>query len=868
MNPIRHRLFFIMILAAALPMAAAALSVRVDPAGGAPRLTVNGKPVRARIFWGGPGTSPIPLKPEWAQSQFEFTAAAGSDHGTMHLRFGHTPGEITLDDIQVIDLDASNAPVLSCDFEGGPQSFARDWTFWPPGAANTVATVRVAPGAGHQGSAGLHIQLKSPPTGPWPDFHVYSQARLKLIEGHRYRVTFRARATPARNLSLAFYEPGQTFQFLGGPQDCFEAQIKLAAGVGVDLVSFPLGMPWPAPGRRVDWRAIDAACQKVLKANPKALLIPRVGMDPPPWWRQAYPDDVMQWEDDRRAAAVVASPRYRHDAAERLAALIEHLEAKFGEQIAGYHPTGQNTGEWFYHDTWKKELNGYAPADLAGWRQWLQKNYGTDAALAKAWGDPAATCVTAAVPTAQARHAAPAGVFRDPLKERALIDWAEFQQQAMAECVCDLARAARQASHGQKLILFFYGYLFEFAAVQNGPATAGHYALRRVLDSPDIDVLCSPISYTDRGVGQSAPSMTAAESVALTGKMWLNEDDTHTYLASGDPPGSRDHVTTLEATNHELARNVAQEALRNFATWWMDLGSSGWFNDPGMWALMKRLAVLDEALLAKPTPFNPEVAAVIDERAMLRVAAGGTAVTGPGIYEARAALGRMGAPYGQYLLDDVMAGRVHAKLYVVLNAWVLSAAERAKLAQSTRGATVIWCYAPGAFDEQGASLEAMRQLTGFAMKPVESKRAWATPTASGKQLGLTKPLGALRPVRPLFAIAASGDEMLATWPDGSAAVALRRSPEGTSLFAGAPGLTPELLRLAARAAGVHLFTETDCNVYANGDFVAVHAAQDGPLTLDLGRPGKVADMLSGEELGTGPRITLTIKRGETRILRY
>ena len=36
------------------------------------------------------------------------------------------------------------------------------------------------------------------------------------------------------------------------------------------------------------------------------------------------------------------------------------------------------------------------------------------------------------------------------------------------------------------LILFFYGYVFEFAAVPNGPATSGHYALRRVLDSPDI----------------------------------------------------------------------------------------------------------------------------------------------------------------------------------------------------------------------------------------------------------------------------------------------------------------------------------------------------------------------------------------------
>jgi hypothetical protein len=78
--------------------------------------------------------------------------------------------------------------------------------------------------------------------------------------------------------------------------------------------------------------------------------------------------------------------------------------------------------------------------------------------------------------------------------ERELIDWAEFQQQAMSQCVCDLAHAVRTASGGRKLEVFFYGYLSEFAAAPTGPTVSGHYALRRVLDSPDIDVLCSPIS--------------------------------------------------------------------------------------------------------------------------------------------------------------------------------------------------------------------------------------------------------------------------------------------------------------------------------------------------------------------------------------
>ena len=229
----------------------------------------------------------------------------------------------------------------------------------------------------------------------------------------------------------------------------------------------------------------------------------------------------------------------------------------------------------------------------------------------------------------------------------------------------------------------------------------------------------------------------------------------------------------------------------------------------------------------------------------------------------------MGAPYGQYLLDDVLAGRVKAKLQVFLNAWSLSAAELAKLLKATRGATKVWCYAPGWFDGEQTSLEAMRQLTGFEMKVVTPPKPAVTPTERGRSLGLEKSFGGEKPVKPLFAAAdAKPEEILATYADGSAAVALRRTPGGPSLFVGAPGLTSELLRLAAREARVHLFTETDCNVYANGQFLALHASQDGPVAVNTGKPTPVTDVLSGEPVAKGPRFAVPLKKGDTRVLRY
>lgn len=844
-----------------LPFAhASALTVRVESPNGAPRIVVDGQPKRARMFYGGPGWTALGIGPEWKQIDFVFTASGSADNGTMHFRFGPSAGDVSLDDLQVSDVTAKSDLIPRCDFESGQAMFDRDWMHWPTGETNTAGKIAVEPKLGHDESTGLHVRLSDPPNGQWPDFHIYHQTNLHIIAGHQYRVQLWAKATPARSLNIEFHRPGKSFERIGGPPDPFIAQIKLAADAGVNFVTFPINLPWPKPGEEANWDGVDARCQSVLDANPRALLIPRVPMNPPPWWREARPDEVMQWEDGHRALAVPASPIYRHGAAERLTAFIEHVEAKFGDHVAGYHPDGQNTGEWFYEDAWKKPLNGYAPADLKAWRLWLKERYQTDQSLRAAWHDANVTLDAATVPTAATRHAAPAGVFRDPATEHAIIDWGRFQQDAMAGCVCELAHAARIASKGRKLVLFFYGYVHELAGLFNGPMTSGHYRLRRVLDSPDIDILCGPIAYFDRGIGGCAPSMSAAESVALAGKMWLNEDDTHTYIATGTPPGYQEHVTTLEATNTELTRNVAQESLRNFGTWWMDLTQTGWFNDPAMWQQMKKLNALDEVMLKTPTPFHPEVAAIVDESSMEFVAAGAQAVARACAYEARQKLGRMGTPYGQYLLDDVLAGKVNARLYVMTNAWSLTAAQREKLREVTRGRMCIWCYAPGWLDGGQPSREAMQQLTGFKLEPTTAIKAWATPSSDV----LKQAFGLHQPVKPLFAVAdGRPDEVLAKYSDGSAAVAIR----GDSIFVGAPGVTTELLRFAARKAGVHMFAESDCNVYANGPFVTLHAAEDGPVMIDTGHEDEIVDVLSGEKLGRGPRQTLPMHRGETRVLK-
>jgi hypothetical protein len=259
----------------------------------------------------------------------------------------------------------------------------------------------------------------------------------------------------------------------------------------------------------------------------------------------------------------------------------------------------------------------------------------------------------------------------------------------------------------------------------------------------------------------------------------------------------------------------------------------------------------------------------MDEDSMCHLAGGSNVMSRPLVYEARAAMGRCGAPYGQYMLDDVIAGKVPAKLQIFLATWVLTPEQRRALAdRRPPGITRVWCYAPGYLLPDRADVAAMREVTGFAHKSVSHETAVVTPTPAGKALGLGEPWGPQKRVQPLFAAEAAPAETLATYADGSAAVTLRKGERGVDVFVGVPQLTPALVRALAKVAGVHLFTTDDVALWAADPHLSIHAVKDGPITVYTGRSQPVLDALDGSAVGQGPEFKLDIRAGETRVLRY
>ena len=845
------------------------LTVRVQNTTGGPQIHVNGTPIPPRFFWGSENSGRMPVGTTWSEQSFEFTPDTDTDkNGTLHFRFAEEPCQVWITDLRLFDVQ-SGADVFPAGSFASMHSFAETWSTWPLGEYNTVGKTTVENGM-------LQVTLTAPPAaGKWPDYHLHSRCNLTFAKSRTFRCTFRVKASVKTHIVPVVYQVSHGVHTrIGGPIGSFYNQIALARDAGVNLISFAAPTCWAPPEQGEGWTALDALCRRIIAINPNVLLVPRFAANAPGWWLDRHPEAQMVYDGSTRIAVSCVSDRaYRADISAHLEKLARHLCETFPQNFAGLHPCGQNTGEWFYYDSWKHPLSGYDPATRAAFRDWLKRHGATDAA-------------TAEPPSAEARRAHTEGFLRDPARESRLIDFARFQQEEMADHVLALASACRRGSGGKKLVVFFYGYAFEFPPLGNGAPTSGHYAMGRILSQgrADIDILCSPISYTDRDWLGTAPVMSAAESVNRAGILWLNEDDSRTFL----DPRKQEHVqegglVDLQQTQQVMLRNTAQASLRGFGTWWMDLPGQGWFNDAAIWQQIVRLHPVDIAMARRDAPFTPDIAAIVDEDSMCHLTGGSSAAARPLIYEGRAALGRSGVPYGQYLLSDVLGGKVSARMQVFLAAWRLTPEQRQTLAAQREaglwktltgwfgfgaGITRVWCWAPGYLYPERADVAGMSELTGFAAKKINLPTTRATPTETGRQNGLLQAWGPLAKIDPLFTVEASPEEVWATFADGSPAVAVRRSTSGIDVFVGVPQLTPELVHALAKRTGVHCYTQPGPALWAANGYLSVQAQTNAPVVLDTGRTGPVTDALDGSVLGKGPRVELPMKQGDVRVLRY
>ena len=660
------------------------------------------------------------------------------------------------------------------------------------------------------------------------------------------------------------------------------AEVKLARKHGVRVYSVSFLPLWGDEAQRkaaADFA--DHICGEILKSDPDAFFMPRVQFQEPPFAEADMREKNLS-ADGSRDQVAIASARYRREAAGALRDFIRYMERKYGDHMMGYHVAAGHHGEFQYCNFARRgNLFGYDDATGAAFRNFLKEKYRNDlTALCRAWKKNHLTFENAPVPPPTLRSGREGEVFHDPHTEQASIDFNAFLNRDMADFALELARVVREECGKTRIVSVFYGYLFECMPQSNGPSQSGHFALARLLRSPDIDVLCGPYSYSNLARVPGGPQFThtVGESITAAGKIWFNEDDTATHISMRQRmPEDGSHRAafdrTLEETRLLLRRNFLFNLARNYGVWWYDHQSRGMWNDPALWEEKAFADRIEAAVLDDPEPSRPDVTLVFDEKnADFIVSANEPRYTlEGGVSAMRDRVSRSGCASGVRLLDDIVSGKAgYSKLDIHCNAVALTGEERRALRDRAGKIPTVWMWAPGYIDldRNKFSLKTIEETTGFKVRPVQPATwtVWARP--EGFDFNLPDHYGWGQTLRPVFApVPEKGDLVLAYWRDsyGTPAIVLRPGRDGRpfSVFCGAVDLPAATIRAFARKAGAHVYCSRNAGIHKGRDFVAVTAGEGGLYDLNVGGAEEWFDAYTGRPIGRGPQLKLNLKPAET-----
>ena len=379
----------------------------------------------------------------------------------------------------------------------------------------------------------------------------------------------------------------------------------------------------------------------ILKYCPDAVIFPRIYISMPQWWVESHPNDVYM-TDKGDLREVMFSEAFRRDGSEMLKSIIQHIkESEYAHRIGGWMICGGLTQEWMYRD-YRGDIS---PAAQEPYRLWVKETYGIDHDV---------------LPRIDEYN-----YVGNPLQSSENAKrYSFFTNLAMAKSVDIFAGTIKRETNFDQVVGTFYGYVFETVTPM-----FGSYALRSIIDSPNLDFFSSPNAYTNaRAFGIDWADMMPVHSIKSHGKLCFIECDIRTYLTTSIQEARRGEYPidiyqtkngasvwagppTTELSREALRKSFAHQITNASAIWWFDMWG-GWYDDPILMdELCEMKKICDNDLISdKSDVLSSDVVFFADEQGYANMMTDSPQIRS--IKHTRTAMGNTGVPYDSCMVED------------------------------------------------------------------------------------------------------------------------------------------------------------------------------------------------------------------------
>lgn len=610
----------------------------------------------------------------------------------------------------------------------------------------------------------------------------------------------------------------------------------------------------------IDYAAFDAVIYDTLAANEDALVMVNIGMFAPGWWLEQNPDHRAQAHNGSSYIALddvsLASEKFRLEAGQVLRQLIAHMkEQNYYNRVFGLKISGGQSYEWMHLGTGADQGPDYSAASQEGFRTYLKNKYGTDAALQAAWGNHQVTLETAAAPGWEERCAS-SNVYmgQGSSLSRNMVDWNLWLGEASADSFLYYCQIAKEETDGKIIVGGYNGYLW--TSNTHDSQGKAHTAMDRVLDSPYVDWIASPIAYSERLLGQSSAYMALLDTVQAHGKLYVAEQDNRTCLSDSYAGVSWDadwdykigQARTMADTIYQQKRDFANALVNGAGLWQFDM-YGGWLDDEQIYDYLRAAKAEYDLSVQLDRNTTNEIAVFVGDETYAYLTAENSNMSftllEPMLMQQRKHLAAMGAGYDTYAMSSLLEGKVPShKLNIVLSPFEITEEMHNAIDTylKTNNQVVVWVYLPGISTGNTLSLANVQRATGFSIGAVEQKSTLQVQLTDSAH-ALTKGIAGLlygnsveNSVSPLPYIQdVSGSTVLGYHTDGGQpGLAVKNMGNWTSVYSAAPCLDVKLLKNLMEFSGCHSYSENPADmIYSSRSYVALHSAAAGEKTIHL-----------------------------------